>query len=220
MVVLWIYVACTVLIALRLAWHMRFKLDRFDWQYGSVWSSLWLSLLLWPVLLLKPRCFIDFLRNPELSSGVMDINPAARERELNRLRTCPPPCGSFVRYRQPNVDEVAPSIVLPAEALEAALSGSEPGTEHADILRWVESRDPKCDSVVDVPVVWGEFSVVASGLLNEGKGRAVCGHCGSSAAASDLKYEVFSVVGHSFDVWSCTCGQVVLRVDRGHVHSA
>ena len=174
MLPLWIYLGWTALVALRLGWHMRYRLDWFDWQYGDVWPSFWMSLLMWPLLMLKPGTFIDFLRDPKLSGTVAGIDLAARERELHRLHVSLPPCGELIRYQRRREDRTEAWIVLFAETVEHSLLDPRPGTQQHDILRWVRQRDPANDDVTDVPEAWWEYSEKAAELLEDGKGLAHC----------------------------------------------
>jgi hypothetical protein len=61
MIILYIYAAGVLLIALRLGWHMIFKLDRFDWHYGkgNIWGVFVFLVVLWPIMVIIPRHFIN-----------------------------------------------------------------------------------------------------------------------------------------------------------------
>lgn len=58
------YLAITAMIAARAAWDMAFRLDAFDWRYGDIWLSFTMLVILWPLILLKPRALMRTLRSP------------------------------------------------------------------------------------------------------------------------------------------------------------
>ncbi|MBL8420972.1 MAG: hypothetical protein JNK92_10080 [Dechloromonas sp.] len=78
---LYIYLGGGALIALRMAWHIRYRLDRYDRMFSNVRLTFWLDVILWPLLLLKPECLI----HPKFSTDTWNEGRADAERELDRL---------------------------------------------------------------------------------------------------------------------------------------
>ena len=97
MIVLYIYLAGAILVALRLFRHMLFKLDRYDWYYskGNIFGVFVLSVVLWPLFLIKPQHLIDPTNYSKTLSILQDIGASRHHLWEN-----PPPCGSVIRYRQ------------------------------------------------------------------------------------------------------------------------
>ena len=219
LIALYIYLAATLLVAVRLSWHMAFRLDQFDWHYGDVWTNFWFSVLLWPVLLTKPRLLIS----PNFRSAPGGVDLAERARELDRLRKNPPPCGNQVRFMQKQQQGGGGAFVFQAEIVEHALS--DPFAEHprayrdgdADILGWVRRRDAEDDVVTDVPAPWWQFQYLAADLIEQGHGVAYCGACDRRLPANTIMKKSARGAGHTFHQWSCPCGSPLLFVDGGHV---
>lgn len=85
------YLFSTLAIALRLGWHMATRLDHFDWHYGEPWLHFMLTLLLWPLLLLRPHALQRALIAPDFAvRDRLGINLAARARAL-AVETTPAP---------------------------------------------------------------------------------------------------------------------------------
>lgn len=78
-VLLYAYLAITAMIAARAAWDMAFRLDAFDWRYGDIWLSFTMLVILWPLILLKPRALMRTLRSPFSVTGGASPNLAERE---------------------------------------------------------------------------------------------------------------------------------------------
>ena len=225
MALLYLYMGVTMVQALRLGWHMAYRLDRYDWRFGEVWMSFWLTVVLWPLLLLKPRAFLKILITPPfggpIGGGIGGVNLAARERELDHLRRNPPPWGTYVRFHTRHGEGMpASALTFPTAMVEKALAPLCTGSRALDILNWVKRRDVCQDATSDVPAAWGDqFQCLAADLIEQGHGVAQCGSCGRRTPSSELAKETFSVIGHSFHFWRCACGNLLLQVPGIHVHA-
>lgn len=220
MTLLYLYMGVTTALALRLGWHMAFRLDRYDWRFGDVWMSFWLTLVLWPLLLLKPTPFLKILITPPFGGSVGGVNLAARERELDHLRHHPPPCGTYIRFHTRHGEGIpASELTFPAAMVEMTLAPLATGRCAQDIENWVKRRDASQGATCDVPAAWGDpFQNVAAALIEEGHGVAQCGSCGRRTPCGELAKETFSVIGHSFHFWPCACGYTLLQVDGTRIH--
>lgn len=220
LMVLYTYGGCTLLVVLRLGWHMAFRLDSYDWRYGEVWPNFWLTLLLWPLALIKPHILIS----PKLTSANEFVDLPARYRELDHLRSHLPPCGNKVRVAQPQPDGSTSSFIFERDAVAQALAtdspkcADEPSCQRHDILRWVSQPDRLADTVTDVPAAWWEFMSLAAALLHQGYGVACCGRCGKETPAAELVPEPLRLVHYSFHRWCCACGNELLKVETVHVY--
>lgn len=214
MIAIYIYVACTLIVAVRLAFHMRWRLDRFDWHNGDVWSNFWITLLLWPLALIKPRIIIS----PVLTSRFLGIDLAARARELDRLRNNLPPCGLQIRFVSNQEEGSTHNFTFDRSTVHQALaSGIAECVPHLfgqrhDIFRWINNNSPSTEVITDAPSAWWEFMYVASALLRNGNGTVLCGNCGKEMPADGLRVETIGLREHMFDAWYCTCGCRLLLV--------
>ncbi len=120
MILFHIYWSFALLVALRLGWHVIFKLDHYDWHYskGDIWISFLFSVVLWPLMLFKPRNLIDPQKLFEGSFGI-----AGRMRVRAELLENPPPCGSEICYRQRHgrYEETYGEFLFPAVEVEQAV---------------------------------------------------------------------------------------------------
>jgi len=156
MIFFYVYCGGALLVALRLGWHMIFKLDRYDWYYnkGDIWISFALSVVLWPLMLIKPRNLIDQRKLFEDRFGI-----AARMRVRDELWENPPPCGSVIFYRQEHghYEETYGEFLFSAAEVEQALRGrlkESPNLSKDDegaILNWLLRRDESLTHSTDVP---------------------------------------------------------------------
>jgi len=222
-----LYLAGAALTALRLAWHIRYGLDKYDRRYCNVWSTFWFGVILWPLLLLKPSNLI----HPKFAEGFWSTGRAATEREQDRLETQPPPCSASIRY-VPEYDETgnctSEFIFDAADAvaiMETRLSElpSEQHGRYPAILNWLRQRDSSRLAPTDVPAAWnGLFHEVAIGMLNRKLGQVKCGDCGEvvpwDGITLDSSHTNIKTSGWSFTVWQCPQNHKLLTKDSVHFH--
>lgn len=212
MTAFYIYCGCTLLVATRLGWHMVFRLDRFDWRYGDVWPNFWITLLLWPLALIKPQ----ILLSPNFSYS-SDL--PGRYRELERLRTDIPSCGEKIRFITSPVAGPVSAFTFERKVVEhyltAHLNDQSPVgfDQRHEILRWVSQPNSTMEAVTDVPEAWWKFMYLAADLARLGHGVARCGRCGQETLAGNLVVTPIRICGHGFDRWDCICGGELLTVD-------
>jgi len=173
-----LYWSIALLVALRLVWHMVFRLDRYDWHYsnGDIWMSFALSVVFWPLMLMRPRNLIDPRKLFEGSFGI-----AGRMRIRAELLENPPPCGPVIRYRQSygRYEETYGEFLFPASDVEQALrkllieSPNVLKDDEGGILNWLLHRDDALTYPTDVPSAWPRFQYVANDMIRAGKARCV-----------------------------------------------
>lgn len=213
------YGAGMALVALRLGWHVAFRLDAYDWRYGHVWRSFIFSCVLWPFLLARPR---ELWQAGSLLDG--SDGQSARLRALDRLRANPPPCGSHVRYRpeQGNDSDAVGNFVFAASLLQSQLETSlreHPHLakgQHGAIHHWLRLRNDAIAEPTDVPRLWSEFDEVADEALAQGNGHATCAQCGAQSTADAMMRNVDSAAGWVFHRWMCANGHPLLVVNVMH----
>lgn len=224
---LYIYLAGAALLALRLAWHIRYRLDKHDRMFCDVRSTFWFDVILWPLLLLKP----DNLINPKFPEKPWSKGRAKAERERDRLETNPPPCSSAIRYT-PEHDEMgecssefvfdAAEVAAIMEARLAELPAEQHGRYPA-ILNWLRHRDTSRLDPSDVPTVWnGPFCNVAVGMLNRKLGQVKCGDCGVIVPWDEITLDSdhmnMKTSGWSYTTWQCPQKHKLLTKDAIHFH--
>ena len=224
-IILYIYLIGLLAVAMHLAWHMLRKLDHHDWHFhkADIWVAFALATLFWPLLLLKPKVAID----PRLLFGD-EYGIAAHARELDRLRHCPPPCGSVVLYAQKHAryEETFGEFVFSALAVERALARrlrEHPHlakTDEGAMFNWVRARTEK-DTITPVPDAWWEFQYVADDLIRQGEGTVRCTACDESFPTGRLiPRDERNASGWSFDRLHCFRGHPLLVAERIHITRA
>jgi hypothetical protein len=220
-----IYLGGSALIALRMVWHIRTRMDEYDRMFSNVRSTFWLDVILWPLLLLfSPNSVI----HPKFLSDVGE-SLADTERELDRLAQNPPPCGASIRY-VPTHDEAGEcdsEFVFDAAAVEAIMAkrlaelpvGQD--DRHAAILNWVRQRDPSLAEPTDIPALWsGQFLKIAVEMMDQGHGQVRCGQCRKVIPQEQISIDTWSsnkvrplwVYGG----WRCPQKHVLLTKDATH----
>jgi len=224
MIFFYVYLGIALLFAVRLGWHMFFKLDRYDWQYskGDIWVSFALSTILWPLILIKPRYLIDPGKLLEGSFGI-----AARMRLRDELWINPPPCGSVIFYRQEHGDcwETFGEFLFPASEVEKALrrrlkeSPNLLRDDEGAILNWLLHRDEMLVHPTNVPSLWSRFQYVANDLVRAGSAKVRCRKCGIDLSSGELvTNDEYGRIGWNLDQIACPNGHDLLVVKRMHVH--
>ena len=230
-VLMYAYLTGVLVVALRLIWHMVFKLDRYDWHYNKsyIWMIFILDVLLWPILLIKKS---ENLIDPSESfkqeiMGVV-IDKPGQMRELDRLRKNPPPCGPIIRYRQGDsgYEEVYGEFLFSAEVVEARLiKRQQKVPARADdveeaVLNWLCQRDNTLTDPTDVPDAWWKFQYVADDLLR--KDSAVVGcrclKCGNEVSFNELaRKDDRGRLGWNFNRLACPENHNLLSVEVMHL---
>lgn len=224
---LYIYLAGAVLVALRMGWHIRYRLDKYDRKFCDVRSTFQFNVILWPLLLLKP----DNLINPKFSEPIWSEGRAEAERELDRLEANLPQCTAFIRYA-PERDEFgkcdsefvfdAAEVLAIMEKRLAELPIEEHG-RYPGILDWLRRRDTSRLDPVDVPAPWNSwFLNVAVGMLNRGLGQVRCGSCREVIPQDQIAVDSgptgMQGSGWHFNVWCCPQGHKLLTKDAIHFY--
>ncbi len=214
-IILYAYVVATILVALRLGWHMVFKLDRYDWRCskGEIWKAFGFSVALWPLLLVKPRTLLN-LTKP------FSTNDAARAR----LRDNPPPCGTVIRYRQADSFSAAfGEFLFRAEAVERVLVNRIREYPHLKndvdgvILNWVRRRDRGFSEPTEMPALW-DFRSGANDLVREGEGKVRCIKCDETFPTGALiPRDEHGRPGWNIDLLICPRGHELLEVRKYHI---
>lgn len=220
------YIAGAVLTGVRLGWHMAFRIDRFDWRFSraNIWTSLVLSTLLWPLLLMTPRDLID----PQklLKGGVGFVDFAARAREEERLHLSPPPCGAAILYRQDRggYEETFGEFAFRSVDVEEALAGKLRDHPHlaadheGSILNWLRQRDESIATPTPIPAAWSRFQYVADDLLRNGRGEVRCLACDKPIPKSELlQKDDQGRPGWNFNRLVCPYNHRLLVVERIHL---
>ncbi len=224
---LYIYLGGGALIALRMAWHIRYRLDKYDRMFSNVRSTFWLDVILWPLLLLKP----DSLIHPKFSADTWNEGHADAERELDRLAQNLPPCAASIRYI-PKSDETGDcdsEFVFDAAAIEAIMAkrlAELPAAQHGRwtvILEWLRQRDPSCTEPTNLPAAWnGPFLNIAIGMMNRGLGQVTCGKCCEVIPQEQISIDTLSMnmvtSGWAYNVWRCPQKHKLLTKDTMHFY--
>ena len=223
MIVLYIYIAGVILVALRLFRHMLFKLDRYDWNYskGNILGSFIFFVVLWPLVLIKPQHLID---PTELFKETFNI--AGHRRERDHLWENPPPCGSVIRYRQ-EYDEYRETygefLFRTVDVEQALCDRLEESPRLADddegaILNWINRRSKRSVEPTDVPSTWRRFQFVANDLVRAGKAEVRCLKCGMALEMNQLVFDDDrGRPGWNYDRLACPQGHKLLVVERAHI---
>ena len=221
--VLCLYVAVMSLIALRLGWHLVFKLDRYDWHYNKsyIWIGFSLSVLFWPLLSRKPKLLIS-------PGSIFDqYGRANSERERDRLRQSPPKCGEVVRYTQDRAkfeDGIVGEFLFDSHLVEVALekrlrdSPSQAAGDYGAILNWIQHREINNQTLTDVPELWSDFQYIANDLIRLGEGKVHCKLCAKTFPTGALiPVDDIAKRGWNFERLLCDKGHKLIIVDTGHI---
>ncbi|QSA97498.1 hypothetical protein [Methylococcus sp. EFPC2] len=221
-----IYLIGAAAVGVRLGWHMAFRLDVFDWHYakGDIWTSLIFKTLLWPLLLLRPACLLA--PHPLFIEDSFCLKIAASQRELANLRTNPPECGAWVRYRQGQhgYEESHGELIFHAADLEAFLRAQicidprRDGEDEGAILNWLQRRDDKRLEPTNVPTAWPRFRFVADHYVRQGKAEVKCLKCDEIVPHSQLVFrDDVGKAGWNLNRVVCPRGHSLLVVERIHL---
>lgn len=224
---LYYYLAGAALVALRVGWHIRYRMDRYDRMFSKVRSTYWFDVILWPLLLLKPENLV----HPKFSPDIWNQGRAEAERELDRLAQNLPPCGASIRYA-PKHDEAGDcdsEFVFDAASVEAIMAkrlAELPIAQHGRftaILDWLHQRDPSCAEPTDVPAAWnGHFLNVAIGMMNRGLGQVMCGKCRDVIPQEQISIDTgptnMVTSGWAYNVWRCPQKHKLLTKDAMHFY--
>ena len=217
-IILYIYAAGALLIALRLGWHMIFRLDRFDWECdkGNIWMTFLFLAVFWPLMVIIPRNLI----NPsKLFEGHFGL--AVRMR----LSENPPPCGSLIRYRQEHgwYTETYGEFLFQASHVEQLLRQRLAESPHlfnddeGAIFNWLCRRNEALIEPTDVPSAWGRFDLIANYLVRNGSAKVQCLKCGIDIEQRKLvTKDDHGRPGWNFDRLACPNGHDLLVVKTGH----
>jgi hypothetical protein len=223
-----IYLTGALLVALRMGWHIHFRLDKYDWEYCDVGEAFWFAVILWPLFLLKPILLI----HPQFSEPWWREGSAEAERAMDRLEAELPPCTEFIRF-SPEHDQwgecsgefvfAAGEVAAIMEKRLAELSAEEQG-RYSGILKWLSQRDSSRSDMVDVPAPWHYwFLNVAIGMVNRQLGQVRCRQCDKPVPHEDVYLDWQPKgrrgSGWSFNVWSCPKGHKLLTKDFIHIYA-
>jgi hypothetical protein len=218
-----VYWSFALLVALRLVWHMIFRMDHYNWDYnkGDIWMSFIFSIALWPLMLFKPKNLIDPRKLFEGSFGI-----AGRMRVRAELLKNPPPCGSVICYRQGcgRYEETYGEFLFPAVEVEQALrkrlieSPKLSRDDEGAILNWLLRRDDTLTYATDMPSEWARFQYVANNMIRAGKAKVRCLKCESELSSGQLvANDDHGKSGWNFDRLACPNGHNLIVVESAHV---
>lgn len=226
MIFLYAYLFVTLLVAIRLGWHMLARLDAYDWHHNKagIWGKCLLSCIAWPLLFIKPANLVD---PSSLFQGRILDSPA-RQREHDQLWDNPPPCGPWIRYRQGQGrygDKTYGEFIFKADDVKLNLIEHLQETPYLEkdnegaILNWLNQRDESLSEPTDVPKAWWRFQFVADDLVRSGNGTVYCLQCDK-----EIKKEHFVIdddcgkPGWNFNNLACPSGHNLLVVESMHLY--
>jgi len=218
-----IYIYGGAFVAVRIGWHLAFRLDRFDWRYGKVeiWFKFIMSVILWPLLLIWPRLLLQ----PSLILKDQ-YNQAERTREEERLKHFPPPCGKLITFRPISIYSVESfgeftfqaediiKILIPHLKAHPNLINGHDGA----ILNWLSKRDDAIDLPTPVPEAWSRFEYLADKLIRQGIGEVRCITCDESIKSKKIKEtSIGSNWGWHHNILQCPLGHLLFVVPSVHI---
>jgi hypothetical protein len=217
------YLIGVVIIAARLGWHMVFRLDKFDWHWAKdeIWMNSVVCMLLWPLMLMKPRNLVD---PSKLMAGSYDA--AARFREEARLWDNPPPCGKLIRYRPHKIVASGGDgeFVFHSADFEEAILAKLQDHPHlakdqlSSVLKWLRQRDESIAEPTPVPDGWWKLHDIADDVLRKGRGEIRCLTCNQQVPNKLLQQNDMSgQPGWNFNQLRCPEGHVLLSVETMHI---
>jgi hypothetical protein len=225
---LFIYLAGAALVALRIGWHIRYRLDKYDRRFCDLRFAHWNYSLFWPlVLVFSPKS----LFSPTFATSRWSEGRAETERELDRLAVNLPPCSASIRYA-PKRDEAGEcesefvfdtaTVVAIMEKRLVELPADQHGRYPA-ILSWLRQRNSSSPEPADVPAAWhGLFLNVAVGMMNRGLGQVKCGKCGEVIPQEEISLhsspENIKTSSWSYTIWRCPREHKLLTKDAIHFH--
>ena len=147
------------------------------------------------------------------------------QKERNRLRVNPPPCGSVIRYSQSCVYEEAHGVFLfravDVEQEFKATLQEDPhlaNTDEGAILNWVQRTDESLTEPTDVPSIWARFQYAANDLVRAGKAEIHCRKCDAAIEPGQITTNDDSGKrGWNFDRVVCPHGHNLLIVGTVHL---
>ncbi|MCG7932565.1 MAG: hypothetical protein N0E44_21325 [Candidatus Thiodiazotropha lotti] len=228
-VLLYAYYAGTLVVALRLIWHMAHKLDKYDWHYNRshIFLSFIFYVLLWPILLAKkPGYMMDPSELFTRQILGVEIDIPGRMRMLDQLRINPPPCGPVIRYCQGSgrYAETCGEFLFSAEAVEAKLvkrlqeNPVRANNEVGAVLNWVRQRDDTLTEPTNVPDAWWQFQSTADDLVRQGDAVVRCLKCGKEVQTNELvRNDDSGLPGWNFNRLACPEGHNLLVVEVMHL---
>lgn len=225
-----IYLIGFALVAAKLGYVMRTKLDEFDWTYhrNKIWRSYVMISLFWPVvLLLNPRLLFlgDELFVYDMWFGDLRIQSIAqRMRNLKQFADSPGPCGNTIYFTHQSVDDRTGKGTrqwFEAEDLVMLYKGKTlplySDYESAALVSWVKNRDQLIEQPTEVPKQIN-FQNVAVSLLDAGYGLVECKVCATRYCASELSREVPPLhEGWNEAIYLCPKGHTLLRYNHVHI---
>ncbi len=211
------------MVVVRFGWHMIFRLDHLDWQYGKsdIWFGYTTAVILWPFLIFRPRLLLD--PSPSLEDT---YGQAKRQREEDRLLASPPPCGTFISYRQaPGYQEdTFGEFVFSANDVHENLAPRLKNNPHLKndhegaIMNWLLQRDTSIDTPTPVPKAWQRFEFIADDLVRKGRAEVRCLTCNESVPADALTAtNEGGSWGWLHNRLYCPAGHILLTVALMHV---
>ena len=215
-----VYFSVSLLVAIRLAWHIFFRFDQYDRKYRNTGFSVAFSFVFWPLLLLKPKFLLD-------PSELLDDGSVQAEEA--RLRECPPPSGDRVRYRQGQgrYEESYGEFVFDSSDVEEVLQAKLFNDSHlyndheGAILNWLERHyDDSISEPTSVPEAWWRFQHLANELIREQATEAYCLKCKTHYSADQLILKNDrGRPGWNFDRVLCPKDHLLLITETMHIYT-
>lgn len=207
-----VYVAVALIVAIWLGFNMHKKLDWYDWHYhrSDIWFDFWLTLIFWPfIIIFNP----SKLYRPAFKYKKIWGDLAERARQRIRFMEKPPPCGSTVIYRTFRDDDKKLNAIFYFSAANVHVIAERMGKEHTALegmfaaARWTSLRDESVNTPTEVPDLLVNFDNIIEDLIESNHGQVFCQCCNKVYSASELTREI-SGTGVAYSGWiyaSFTC---------------
>lgn len=219
------YLVVWFVVAVRFYSYARKNLDEYEWLHNSRHhkSTLFWCPMFWPVLLLKPS---QIIKPHKLF--IVRWSLATAHRETDHLRSSPPACGRYIKYKPDSCyEDCYGEFVMASADIEEALKHKlilHPNlitTDEGDVFDWVKSRDQSIEEPQLVPSAWGRFQYLADELVRKGKVTEVrCTECGALSTGQIKILNDSEKFGWNFDRLTCPQGHVLLLTETVHLQSS
>lgn len=206
MMILYLYVAVAVILAIWLGYNMHNKLDLYDWHYhrSDIWFDFWLTLIFWPLIaLLKP----SKLYRPEFKYKQFWGDLAERARQRVSFMENPPPCGSSVIYRTFSDDDKKLNAIFYFSAAKVHAMAERMIKEHTSLegmrgaARWTSLRNESVSVPTEVPDLLVNFDNIIEDLIETGHGQVRCLTCDKNYSVSELTRETIGFPASARSGW-------------------
>lgn len=223
--VLALYAAGALAVAARLAWHMAFRLDKYDWRASKamIWTAFFVSPIAWPYFLFKPKILV----NPSsLFEEPGAIQPASEVRALEKQKADFPPCARNLIYRPRNVYDIETHgefqfLSLNVQrAFEAEFKSKPIDQNAANFYKWLTQRNDGNTTPSEIPSWWQEpMSRILKKCLSRKPVSVNCLGCGVSIPLDHIRpADGDAIPGWNFHTLVCPRHHVLFATETVHVY--